>query len=212
MRKRAVDEASRPGQPVPDGPMAIASEEPEHDKRVERKTREQMMEELALEYFRNRPRYQIWKVAVAMLVAGVLTFVFVKYKEYAHTGSLELRENFGHSVLVGQQSGMPENVKCTEFSTQGDRGCARSEEGDFSWMFLAGSVDGQPQCTQAQCLKRCAIALEEIRGKQPRSKAPHQICCYYSPESGCSAKPGAARSHDDGDEGDVALCTVDVGA
>ena len=52
MRKRAVDEASRPGQPVPDGPMAIASEEPEHDKRVERKTREQMMEELALEYFR----------------------------------------------------------------------------------------------------------------------------------------------------------------
>ena len=49
---------------------------------------------------RNRPRYQIWKVAVAMLVAGVLTFVFVKYKEYAHTGSLELRENFGHSVLV----------------------------------------------------------------------------------------------------------------
>lgn len=50
--------------------------------------------------FRNRPRYQVWKVAVAMLVAALLTFVFVKYQEYAHTGSLELRENFGHSVLV----------------------------------------------------------------------------------------------------------------
>lgn len=49
MRKRAVDDA---GRLVPNGPMNHASEEPEHDQRVERKTREQMMEELALEYFR----------------------------------------------------------------------------------------------------------------------------------------------------------------
>jgi len=104
--------------------VAVASEEPEHDARKASVTRNEALEELAVEYFRYavrlrradsarlvtifvhvllshrfRPRYQVWKVCVALLIAAVITAVYTRYKYSPHDSAMQLLDNFGASIL-----------------------------------------------------------------------------------------------------------------